>query len=121
MAACCDGCGQGGFALHKISLGRDFFGAPYDRLTPASDKSPAWYCPGCSVAKGMQVDCRAISAALIAGRGGEKTPLDDAAERHRAEARLEEVQARIAVGGGGRLLDREWVDSLRKAVEALPV
>src|SRR5437899_1430519 len=40
----CDGCGAADVPLMKISLGRDFFGRVYDRLSPSADLSPKWYC-----------------------------------------------------------------------------
>ena len=43
MPSACNACGATGAPLAKVSLGHDFFGRVYDRLTPASDRSPAWY------------------------------------------------------------------------------
>ena len=40
----CDACGIEQGPLLKLSLGKDFFGRVYDRLSPASDQSPKWYC-----------------------------------------------------------------------------
>ena len=56
----CDGCGATDVPLMKISLGRDFFGRVYDRLSPSSDLSPKWYCDRCSVVKNLQRDFRDI-------------------------------------------------------------
>ena len=35
----CDGCGATDVPLMKISLGRDFFGRVYDRLSPSADQA----------------------------------------------------------------------------------
>ena len=58
----CDGCGTEQAPLMKLSLGKDFFGRPYDRLSPASDTSPKWYCDACSMYKNLQRDFRDIQA-----------------------------------------------------------
>jgi hypothetical protein len=95
MPSACNACGATGAPLAKVSLGHDFFGRVYDRLTPASDRSPAWYCPPCSEEKGMQLDLRAIREAAQAGPGG---PLDPPGELDRAVARLRKIAARLAEG-----------------------
>ena len=43
-AGSCNACSAAGAPLMKFSLGKDFFGRSYDRLSPASDQSPKWYC-----------------------------------------------------------------------------
>jgi len=63
----------------KFSLGKDFFGRPYDRLSPSSDQHPQWYCAECSMHKNLQRDFRDIRAEydkLIAGQGSELTKGD---------------------------------------------
>jgi hypothetical protein len=120
MSLACDACGAGG-ALAKVSLGKDFFGAPYDRLTPSSDRTPAWYCPRCSEEKRMQLDQRVIARAAEARQAGEPSPLDDPATLARATERLTEIAARLKAGmegpdGGpfhGHLLQADAVDRLR--------
>src|SRR5207245_5785449 len=57
----CDGCGATDFPLMKISLGRDFFGRVYDRLSPRADLSPTWYCDNCSVSTNLPRGLRAIN------------------------------------------------------------
>ena len=39
-AGSCNACNATGTPLMKLSLGKDFFGRTYDRLSPASDQSP---------------------------------------------------------------------------------
>ena len=51
-----------GGPLTKFSLGKDFFGRPYDRLSPLSDHNPKWYCDPCSMHKNLQRDFRDIRA-----------------------------------------------------------
>ena len=52
----CNACGVAGTALMKLSLGKDFFGRAYDRLSPSTDQSPKWYCEQCSMQKNLQRD-----------------------------------------------------------------
>jgi len=87
----CQACGVSGGPLMKFSLGKDFFGRPYDRLSPASDQHPKWYCPICSMHKNLQRDFRDIRAEydkLIAGQGSELTKGD---EFLRSSIRLREM------------------------------
>ena len=87
----CQACGTAGGALMKFSLGKDFFGRPYDRLSPSSDQSPKWYCAACSMHKNLQRDFRDIRAEydkLSAGQGSELTKGD---EFLRASVRLREI------------------------------
>lgn len=73
----CHACGATGGPLMKFSLGKDFFGRPYDRLSPSSDKSPKWYCEGCSMQKNLQRDFRDILGEfdkLTAGQGSTRIP-----------------------------------------------
>ena len=87
----CQACGATGGPLMKFSLGKDFFGRPYDRLSPASDQSPQWYCPSCSMHKNLQRDFRDIRAEcdkLTAGHGSELAKGDDF---RRASLRLQEI------------------------------
>lgn len=87
----CQACGASGGPLVKFSLGKDFFGRPYDRLSPSSDQNPKWYCPACSMHKNLQRDFRDIRSEydkLIAGQGSELTKGDDFL---RASVRLREI------------------------------
>lgn len=87
----CQACGTSGGPLTKFSLGKDFFGRPYDRLSPSSDQNPKWYCAACSVYKNLQRDFRDIRAAfdkLSAGQGSEISKAD---EFRRASLRLREI------------------------------
>lgn len=75
----------------KFSLGKDFFGRPYDRLSPSSDQSPKWYCEACSLHKNLQRDFRDIRAEydkLSAGQGSELAKGD---ELRRSSVRLREI------------------------------
>jgi len=98
MPSTCDACGATGAPLAKVSLGRDFFGRTYDRLTPSSDRSPAWYCPRCSEEKRMQSDYRVIKAAAEALAAGAESPLADPTTRDRALDRLGGIVARLGAG-----------------------
>jgi len=89
----CQACGTSGSPLMKLSLGKDFFGRPYDRLSPLSDQNPKWYCSHCSMHKNLQRDFRDIRAEfdkLSAGQGSELSKGD---EFRRASLRLQEIMA----------------------------
>lgn len=89
----CNACGGTGTPLMKLSLGKDFFGRTYDRLSPSSDQSPKWYCEQCSMQKNLQRDFRDIRAEfdkLAAGQGSE---LSNADAFQRATIRLREIAA----------------------------
>ncbi|TKB62196.1 MAG: hypothetical protein E8D49_00315 [Nitrospira sp.] len=115
-AGSCNACGATGTALMKLSLGKDFFGRAYDRLSPSSDQSPKWYCEGCSMQKNLQRDFRDISAEtdkLVAGQTSELSKSD---EFQRAALRVREIialvdaaqtqSALLASGEVARLLER---------------
>ena len=92
-AGSCNACGAAGIALMKLSLGKDFFGRAYDRLSPSSDQSPKWYCESCSMQKNLQRDFRDIRAEfdkLIAGQTSELSKSDTF---QRASLRLREIAA----------------------------
>lgn len=96
----CQGCGASGGPLMKFSLGKDFFGRPYDRLSPSSDQSPKWYCAACSMHKNLQRDFRDIRAEydkLSAGQGSELAKGD---EFLRASVRLREIITILEAGQG---------------------
>jgi hypothetical protein len=115
-AGSCNACGATGTALMKLSLGKDFFGRTYDRLSPSTDQSPKWYCEGCSMQKNLQRDFRDISAEtdkLVAGQASELSKSD---EFQRATLRVREIvalvdaaqthSALLASGEVARLLER---------------
>ena len=115
-AGLCNACGATGTALMKLSLGKDFFGRAYDRLSPSSDQSPKWYCASCSMQKNFQRDFRDISTEtdkLVAGQTSELSTSD---EFQRATLRVREIvalldaaqthSALLASGEVARLLER---------------
>ena len=112
----CNACGATGTALMKLSLGKDFFGRTYDRLSPSSDQSPKWYCEGCSMQKNLQRDFRDITAELDKLGAGQSSQLSKPDEFQRATLRLREIVALLdtaqnrspllASGDVKRLLER---------------
>ena len=92
-AGSCNACGANGTALIKLSLGKDFFGRTYDRLSPSTDQSPKWYCEGCSMQKNLQRDYRDITAELDKLGAGQSSQLSKPDEFQRAALRLREVVA----------------------------
>jgi hypothetical protein len=115
-AGSCNACGATGTALMKLSLGKDFFGRAYDRLSPSTDQSPKWYCESCSMQKNLQRDFRDISTEtdkLVAGHTSELSKSD---EFQRATLRVREIVALLdaarthspllASGEVARLLER---------------
>lgn len=87
----CQACGSPSNPLTKLSLGKDFFGRPYDRLSPSSDQNPRWYCTSCSLHKHFQRDFRDILAEFNKLRSGFASELSKADEFRRASLRLHEI------------------------------
>jgi hypothetical protein len=87
----CQACGTAGGPLTKFSLGKDFFGRPYDRLSPSSDQNPQWYCAHCSMQKNLQRDFRDIRAEFDKLRAGQGSELSKSDEFRRASLRLQEI------------------------------
>lgn len=96
-AGSCNACRATGVALMKLSLGKDFFGRAYDRLSPSSDQSPMWYCEGCSMQKNLQRDFRDIRAEHDKLTAGQQSELSDSDTFQRATLRLREI---VAILGG---------------------
>ena len=96
-AGCCNGCNVSGIPLMKLSLGKDFFGRAYDRLSPSSDQSPKWYCEGCSMQKNLQRDFRDIRAEHDKLTAGQQSELSNPDNFQRATLRLREI---VAILGG---------------------
>lgn len=89
----CNACGAASSALMKFSLGKDFFGRPYDRLSPSSDQSPKWYCESCSMQKNLQRDFRDIRTEYDKLAAGQTSELAKGDEFLRASLRLREIMA----------------------------
>ena len=89
----CNACGATGTALMKLSLGKDFFGRTYDRLSPSTDQSPKWYCEGCSMQKNLQRDFRDIRGEFDKLSAGQGSALSNQEEFQRASLRLCEITA----------------------------
>jgi hypothetical protein len=92
-AGSCNACGATGVALMKLSLGKDFFGRTYDRLSPSTDQSPKWYCESCSMQKNLQRDFRDITAEIDKLGAGQSSQLSKPDEFQRAGLRLREIIA----------------------------
>jgi len=93
LAGSCNACGATSAALMKLSLGKDFFGRTYDRLSPSTDQSPKWYCEGCSMQKNLQRDFRDITAEIDKLAAGQASQLSTSDEFQRATLRLREIAA----------------------------
>jgi hypothetical protein len=114
----CDGCGATEVPLMKISLGRDFFGRVYDRLSPSADLSPKWYCDRCSVEKNLQRDFRDIKGEFEKLTKGAASALEQADQLERAKLRLREIAAMLAADAlKPTLLKREEVAALARSLE----
>lgn len=96
-AGSCNGCNVSGIPLMKLSLGKDFFGRSYDRLSPSSDQSPKWYCEGCSMQKNLQRDFRDIRTEHDKLTAGQQSELSSPESFQRATLRLREI---VAILGG---------------------
>ena len=102
----------------KLSLGKDFFGRTYDRLSPSSDASPKWYCESCSMQKNLQRDFRDIKAEIDKLHSGQASSLTAADQLQRAQLRLREIQALLGSQvSGTRLVDPADVASLLQRVQ----
>lgn len=115
----CDACGADRGPLMKLSLGKDFFGRTYDRLSPSSDASPKWYCESCSMQKNLQRDFRDIKAEIDKLTSGQASALAATDQLQRAHLRLREIQALL--GGqvpGARLVDAADVTALLQRVQS---
>ncbi|MBX3235630.1 MAG: hypothetical protein KF814_05720 [Nitrospiraceae bacterium] len=109
----CNACGATGTALMKLSLGKDFFGRTYDRLSPSSDQSPKWYCEPCSMIKNLQRDFRDIRSEFDKLAKGQSSAVSEPEAKQRAQLRLQEI-ATIAGAqpSGSTLLDAADVKQL---------
>jgi len=115
----CDACGADRGPLMKLSLGKDFFGRTYDRLSPSSDASPKWYCESCSMQKNLQRDFRDIKAEIDKLNGGQASALTAADQLQRAHLRLREIQALLGSQvSGARLIDPADVTTLLQRVQS---
>lgn len=84
----------------KLSLGKDFFGRAYDRLSPSSDQSPKWYCEACSMQKNLQRDFRDIRAEHDKLTAGQQSELANPEEFQRAALRLREIVTILSGSSG---------------------
>ena len=115
----CDGCGAAEVPLMKISLGRDFFGRVYDRLSPNADLSPKWYCDPCSVEKNLQRDFRDIKGELDKLTKDAASALSQADQLERATLRVKEIAAMIAADALKQtLLKPNEVSTLARSLES---
>lgn len=115
----CDACGADRGPLMKLSLGKDFFGRTYDRLSPSSDASPKWYCETCSMQKNLQRDFRDIKAEIDKLNSGQGSALTAADQLQRAHLRLREIQALLGSQvSGTRLIDLADVTALLQRVQS---
>jgi hypothetical protein len=89
----CDGCGASDVSLMKVSLGKDYFGRVYDRLSPNADATPKWYCDPCSMEKNLQRDYRDIQTEFAKLNKGETSALQQPEQLQRAALRLKEITA----------------------------
>ena len=115
----CDACGADRGPLMKLSLGKDFFGRTYDRLSPSSDASPKWYCESCSLQKNLQRDFRDIKAEIDKLSSGQGSALTAADQLQRAHLRLREIQELLGSQvSRARLIDPADVTALLQRVQS---
>jgi len=118
----CNACGATGTALMKLSLGKDFFGRTYDRLSPSTDQSPRWYCAGCSMQKNLQRDFRDIAAEIDKLGAGQTSQLSTSDEFQRALLRLREIVALLdAAGNRSSLLASSEVERVLERLNTITV
>ncbi len=114
----CDGCGAQTGPLMKLSLGKDFFGRAYDRLSPSTDQSPKWYCEPCSMMKNLQRDFRDIRSELTKLKKGEASALQKAEEFQRAQLRVREIATIAGSTAPSPLLPAADVSALSNELQA---
>lgn len=114
----CDGCGAQTGPLMKLSLGKDFFGRAYDRLSPSTDQSPKWYCEPCSMMKNLQRDFRDIRGELTKLKKGEASALQKAEELQRAQLRVREIATIAGAAAPSPLLPAADVSALSNDLHA---
>jgi hypothetical protein len=118
-AGSCNACGATGTALMKLSLGKDFFGRTYDRLSPSADQSPKWYCERCSMLKNLQRDFRDIRAEFDKLTKGQSSAVSEPEAKQRAQIRLQEIVAIAgAQGTGSSLLNLSDIKQLLDQLHA---
>jgi hypothetical protein len=106
----------------KLSMGKDFFGRAYDRLSPSLDQSPKWYCESCSMYKNLQRDCRDIRAELDKAIGGQPSELKRIDQEQRARLRLQEIAAILsAQRAPSSLIDPQDVNTLIQKIQGQPL
>jgi hypothetical protein len=121
-AGSCNACGASSAALMKLSLGKDFFGRTYDRLSPSTDQSPKWYCESCSMQKNLQRDFRDITAEIDKLGAGQASQLSKLDELQRAGLRLREIVALLdAAQKRSPLLEREEVTRLLERLNTITI
>jgi len=121
-AGSCNACGASSAALMKLSLGKDFFGRTYDRLSPSTDQSPKWYCESCSMQKNLQRDFRDITAEIDKLGAGQASQLSKPDELQRAGLRLREIVALLdAAQKRSPLLAREEVTRLLERLNTITI
>ena len=121
-AGSCNACGASSAALMKLSLGKDFFGRTYDRLSPSTDQSPKWYCESCSMQKNLQRDFRDITAEIDKLGAGQASQLSKSDELQRAGLRLREIVALLeAAQKRSPLLAREEVTRLLERLNTITI
>lgn len=103
-AGSCNACNTAGAPLMKLSLGKDFFGRTYDRLSPSSDQSPKWYCEPCSMMKNLQRDFRDIRTEFDKLAQGQASALSEPEAKQRAQLRLREISTIAASQSAGSSL-----------------
>ena len=115
----CDGCSAADVPLMKVSLGRDFFGRVYDRLSPNADLSPKWYCDACSVEKNLQRDFRDIKSEFDNLSKGAASALGQADQLDRATLRVKEIAAMVAANALKQtLLKPDEVSALARSLDS---
>ena len=121
-AGSCNACGATSAALMKLSLGKDFFGRTYDRLSPSTDQSPKWYCEGCSMQKNLQRDFRDITAEIDKLAAGQASQLSKSDEFQRAALRVREIVALLdAAQNPSPLLARGEVNRLLERLNTITI
>ena len=114
----CDGCATEQGPFMKLSMGRDFFGRAYDRLSPSADQFPKWYCELCSMYKTLQRDYRDIRSEVDKITNGQSSELRHDEQLQRARLRLQEIAALLSArGSASHFIDPREVNNLLQRMQ----
>ena len=118
----CGGCRTDQGPLMKLSMGKEFFGRSYGRLSSSRNQSPKWYCNPCSMHKNLQRDCRDIRDEFDKVVNGQPSELEHSNQMQHARLRLQQIAAILSTQGvASSLIDPHEVNALIQKIQGQPL